>query len=158
MNYNFFDRINIQAYKTNIPNGMNFDVEDECARYDKVIRDLGGIDLQLLGLGVNGHIGFNEPDEVFAKGTHRVTLSMSTKEANQRFFDSIDDVPDYAYTMGIFDIIQAKRVVMVASGENKAQAIKDAFFGPITPKVPASILQFHPDFTLVADEAALSLL
>jgi glucosamine-6-phosphate deaminase len=158
MNYNFFDRINIQAYKTNIPNGMNYDVEDECARYDKVIRDLGGIDLQLLGLGVNGHIGFNEPDEVFAKGTHRVTLSMSTKEANQRFFDSIDDVPDYAYTMGIFDIIQAKRVVMVASGENKAKAIKDAFFGPITPKVPASILQFHPDFTLVADEAALSLL
>jgi glucosamine-6-phosphate deaminase len=95
---------------------------------------------------------------VFAKGTHRVTLSMSTKEANQRFFDSIDDVPDYAYTMGIFDIIQAKRVVMVASGENKAKAIKDAFFGSITPKVPASILQFHPDFTLVADEAALSLL
>jgi glucosamine-6-phosphate deaminase len=158
MNYNFFDRVNIQAYRTNIPNGMNYDVEDECARYDKVIRDLGGIDLQLLGLGVNGHIGFNEPDDVFAKGTHRVTLSESTKEANQRFFDSIDEVPDYAYTMGIFDIIQAERVVMVASGENKAKAIKEAFFGPITPKVPASILQFHKDFTLVADEAALSLL
>jgi glucosamine-6-phosphate deaminase len=158
MNYNFFDRVNIQAYRTNIPNGMNYDVEDECARYDKVIRDLGGIDLQLLGLGVNGHIGFNEPDDVFAKGTHRVTLSESTKEANQRFFNSIDEVPDYAYTMGIFDIIQAERVVMVASGENKAKAIKEAFFGPITPKVPASILQFHKDFTLVADEAALSLL
>jgi glucosamine-6-phosphate deaminase len=158
MNYNFFDRVNIQAYRTNIPNGMNYDVEDECARYDKVIRDLGGIDLQLLGLGVNGHLGFNEPDDVFAKGTHRVTLSESTKEANQRFFNSIDEVPDYAYTMGIFDIIQAERVVMVASGENKAKAIKEAFFGPITPKVPASILQFHKDFTLVADEAALSLL
>ncbi len=158
MNYNFFDHVNIQAYRTNIPNGMNYDVEAECSRYDQVIRDLGGIDLQLLGLGVNGHIGFNEPDEVFAKGTHRVTLSQSTKEANQRFFNSVDEVPDFAYTMGIFDIIQAKRVVMVASGENKAQAIKDAFFGPITPKVPASILQFHRDFTLVADDAALSLL
>ena len=157
MNYNFFDQINIQAVNTNIPNGMNYDAEAECARYDKVIRDLGGIDLQLLGLGVNGHIGFNEPDDVFAKGTHMVTLSESTKDANKRFFSSIDDVPDHAYTMGIFDIIQAERVVMVASGENKAQAIRDAFFGPITPKVPASILQFHKDFILVADEAALSL-
>ena len=156
MNYNLFDQINIPAVHTNIPNGMNYDAEGECRRYDKVIADLGGIDLQLLGLGVNGHIGFNEPDEVFAKGTHMVTLSQSTKEANQRFFNSVDEVPDHAYTMGIFDIIQAERVVMVASGENKAQAILDAFFGPITPKVPASILQFHKDFTLVADEAALS--
>lgn len=159
MNYNLFDQVNIAAVNTNIPNGMNLDAEAECARYDKVIRDLGGIDLQLLGLGVNGHIGFNEPEATFAKGTHRVTLSESTKEANKRFFgDDISKVPDYAYTMGIFDIIQAKRVVMVASGENKAEAVKKAFFGPITPEVPASILQFHKDFILVADEAALSLI
>jgi len=159
MNYNLFDQVNIAAVNTNIPNGMNLDSEAECARYDKVIRDLGGIDLQLLGLGVNGHIGFNEPEPTFAKGTHRVTLSESTKEANKRFFDDdITKVPDYAYTMGIFDIIQAKRVVMVASGENKAEAVKKAFFGPITPEVPASILQFHKDFILVADEAALSLI
>ena len=159
MNYNLFDQVNIAAVNTNIPNGMNLDAEAECARYDKVIRDLGGIDLQLLGLGVNGHIGFNEPESTFAKGTHRVTLSESTKEANKRFFgDDVTKVPDYAYTMGIFDIIQAKRVVMVASGENKAEAVRNAFFGPITPEVPASILQFHKDFILVADEAALSLI
>ena len=158
MNDNLFNRVNIDPKNTNIPNGLDRDEARECARYDRVIRELGGIDLQLLGLGVNGHIGFNEPDDVFSKGTHKVALTESTKEANKRFFDSIEEVPTHAYTMGIFDIIQAQRVVMVASGANKAQAIKDAFFGPITPKMPASILQFHKDFTLVADEAALSLL
>ena len=131
---------------------------EECARYDKVIRDLGGIDLQLLGLGVNGHIGFNEPADAFSTGTHQVTLTESTRDANKRFFASIDEVPTHARTMGTREILQARRVLMVASGANKAQAIKDAFFGPVTPQVPASILQYHPDFTLVADEAALSLL
>ena len=157
MRHNFFDHINIDPANTNIPNGTEPDEQKECARYDNIIRSLGGIDLQLLGLGVNGHIGFNEPSKYFAKGTHRVDLTDITVQANKRFFASADDVPRQAYTMGIYDIIQAKRIVMVASGENKAQAIKDSFFGPITPEVPASILQFHKDFTLVADDAALSL-
>lgn len=158
MRTNFFDHINVDPANTNIPNGMNPDAQSECARYDQVIQNLGGIDLQLLGLGINGHIGFNEPDELFVPGTHRVILTDSTREANKRFFESIDDVPTHAYTMGIRDIMQAKRVVMVASGANKAEAVKAAFFGPVTPKMPASILQFHKDFYLVADEAALSLI
>ena len=157
MRHNFFDHINIDLANTNIPNGMAEDADAECKRYDEVIRNLGGIDLQLLGLGVNGHIGFNEPSPYFAKGTHQVDLTDITIQANKRFFESEADVPRKARTMGIYDIIQANRIVMVASGQNKAQAIKDSFFGPITPEVPASILQFHKDFTLVADEAALSL-
>ena len=158
MRTNLFDHINVDPANTNIPDGMAPDEAEECARYDKVIHDLGGIDLQLLGLGVNGHIGFNEPADAFSTGTHQVTLTESTRDANKRFFASIDEVPTHARTMGTREILQARRVLMVASGANKAQAIKDAFFGPVTPQVPASILQYHPDFTLVADEAALSLL
>jgi glucosamine-6-phosphate deaminase len=158
MRSNLFDHVNIDLANTNIPDGTNPDGQAECARYDKVIRDLGGVDLQLLGLGVNGHIGFNEPADHFSCGTQQIKLTDSTRDANKRFFASIDDVPTHARTMGVRDILQAKRVVMVASGENKAQAVKAAFFGPITPQMPASILQYHPDFTLVADEAALSLL
>lgn len=157
MRANLFDHVNIDPANTNIPDGMNPDGQAECKRYDQVIQRLGGVDLQLLGLGLNGHIGFNEPDQAFPAGTHLVTLTDSTRQANRRFFASLDDVPTHAYTMGIRDIMQAKRVVMVASGENKAQAIKAAFFGPVTPSVPASILQFHKNFYLVADEAALSL-
>ena len=155
MHHNFFDFINIRADHTFIPNGKNTDIAAECERYDKQIASLGGIDLQLLGIGRNGHIGFNEPDRVFTKGTHCVSLAESTIEANKRFFDSIDDVPRQALTMGICDIIQAKKVVLVASGEDKADAVQKAFFGPVTPEVPASILQLHPNFTLVADEEAL---
>lgn len=158
MRTNLFDHINVDPANTNIPDGMNADAPGECARYDQVIRDLGGIDLQLLGLGVNGHIGFNEPADSFVPGTHQVTLTDSTREANKRFFASIDEVPTHARTMGIRDIMQARRVLMVAGGVNKAQAVKDAFFGPVTPQVPASILQLHQDFILVADEEALSLL
>ena len=156
MQDNFFSKVNIDPKNTNIPNACAKNLSAECQRYDALIQSLGGIDLQLLGLGPNGHIGFNEPDEIFEKGTHVVHLSLSTREANQRFFPSLEAVPDRAITMGIFDIIQAKRVLMVVSGKSKAKAVKDAFFGPITPKVPASILQFHADFTLVADEDALS--
>ena len=158
MHQNFFDHINIDPARIHIPDGMAADPEAECRRYDQLIADLGGIDLQLLGLGVNGHIGFNEPADAFSTGTHQVTLTESTRDANKRFFASIDEVPTHARTMGTREILQARRVLMVASGANKAQAIKDAFFGPVTPQVPASILQYHPDFTLVADEAALSLL
>lgn len=158
MRENLFDHINVDPSNTNIPDGMAQDAAAECARYDAVIQKLGGIDLQLLGLGVNGHVGFNEPGEAFNTGTHQVTLTDSTREANRRFFASLEEVPTHARTMGIRDIMQARRVLMVASGENKAQAIRSAFFGPVTPQVPASILQFHPNFVLVADEAALSLL
>ena len=132
MRHNLFDHVNIDLANTNVPSGVNGD--GECERYDKLIADFGGIDLQLLGLGVNGHIGFNEPDDHFSLGTHKVTLTESTRDANKRFFASIDEVPTHAYTMGVRDIMQAQRVLMVASGANKAQAIKDAFFGPVTPQ------------------------
>jgi glucosamine-6-phosphate deaminase len=114
--------------------------------------------MQLLGLGPNAHIGFNEPGEAFQTGTHCVTLTQSTIEANKRFFARVEDVPRQAYTMGIRAIMQARRVLVVVSGEQKAQAVRDAFFGPVTPQVPASILQLHGDVTLVGDEAALSLI
>lgn len=155
MRHNLFDHVNIDLKNTNVPSGISGD--NECERYDKLISDFGGIDLQLLGLGVNGHIGFNEPDDHFSLGTHKVTLTESTREANKRFFASIDEVPTHAYTMGVRDILQARRVVLVANGKNKAEAVKKAFFGPVTPEVPASILQYHKDFILVADEEALSL-
>ena len=155
MNTNLFDHVNIDKNKTYVPNGLEEDSDKACADYNEIIRSVGGIDIQLLGIGGNGHIGFNEPDQVFTKGTHCVDLAESTIEANKRFFASADDVPRQAYTMGICDIIQAKKVVMVVSGEDKADAVQKAFFGPVTPEVPASILQLHPDFTLVADEAAL---
>ncbi len=156
MNKNFFDHININPDNTHIPCGTDTDAQAECSRYDRLIDSLGGIDLQLLGIGHNGHIGFNEPDDVFTKGTHMVALSDATIQANKRFFKDESEVPRFAYTMGICDIMQAERVVMVVSGEDKADIVKEAFFGPVTPRVPASILQLHKDFTLVADEAALS--
>ncbi len=156
MRSNFFDHININPANTNVPDGENPDAEAECARYDRLIQSLGGIDLQLLGLGPNGHIGFNEPGDYFPKGTHRTALAEETVMANRRFFDCTEDVPRFAYTMGICDIMQAQRVVLVVSGSAKAEIVRQAFFGPVTPRVPASILQLHKDFTLVADEAALS--
>lgn len=158
MRDNFFRHVNIAQEHTNIPDGMAADAPAECSRYDQLICSLGGVELQLLGIGNNGHIGFNEPDDHFSMGTRLVKLAESTRQANRRFFDSIDQVPTHAFSMGIRDILQAKRVVMVASGEAKAQAIKAAFSGPVTPQVPASILQYHPDFVLVADSAALSLM
>lgn len=157
MRTNLFDHINIDLKNTHIPDGRSADPAAECAGYDALIRSLGGIDLQLLGLGPNGHIGFNEPDESFAKGTHEVELSRATIEANKRFFRHADEVPKFAYTVGVRDIMQAERVVMVVSGAGKAEIVRAAFFGPVTPRVPASILQFHRDFTLVADREALRL-
>lgn len=157
MHKNLFDRVNIRSENTNVPNGMEPDAEKECRRYEKLIADLGGIDLQLLGLGHNGHIGFNEPGEAFEKETHCVDLQERTIEANKRFFDSADEVPRQAYTMGIKTIMQAKKILVAVSGEDKAEIVKKAFFGPVTPTVPASILQMHNDVTVVADEAALSL-
>lgn len=156
MHQHLFDRVNIDPERTNVPNGMEPDAEKECGRYEELIRSLGGVDLQLLGLGHNGHIGFNEPGEAFEKETHCVDLTESTIEANKRFFASADDVPKQAYTMGIKTIMQAKKILIVVNGENKADVVERAFFGPVTPEVPASILQLHNDVTLVGDEAALA--
>ena len=159
MHRNLFDLVNVRPEAINLPDGTNLDAEGECARYDAVIKQVGGIDLQLLGIGHDGHIGFNEPGEAFELGTHCVTLKPETIEANKRFFDGNEDlVPKQAYTMGIKTIMQARKVLMVANGKDKAEIIKKAFFGPVTPEVPASILQMHPDFILVGDEDALSLI
>lgn len=153
---NLFKHINIDMANTNVPDGTEPDSEIACSKYNKIIESVGGIDLQLLGIGHNGHIGFNEPSDEFPKLTHCVDLQESTIEANKRFFASIDDVPKQAYTMGIQTIMQAKKVLLIASGADKAPIMKAAFFGPVTPHVPASILQMHPDCVIVADEAALS--
>ena len=158
MRDNLFNHVNIDLENTNVPCGVAADPDAESQRYDELIRSYGGIDLQLLGLGPNGHIGFNEPDDHFPVGTHKVTLTDATIQANKRFFEKEEDVPRYAITMGIGAIMNAKRVLMVVNGKGKAEIVKKAFFGPVTPEVPASILQLHPDFTLVADEDALSLI
>lgn len=155
---NLFSKVNIDLNNTNIPNGMEEDSEKECARYNAVIESMGGIDMQLLGLGHNGHIGFNEPGVVFEKMTHCVDLTESTIEANKRFFNSIDEVPKQAYTMGIKTIMQAKKILLVVNGESKAKILRDSLFGEVTSNVPASILQLHGDVTIVADEEALSLI
>lgn len=156
MHDNLFNHVNINPENTNVPNGTELDAEKECKRYEELIDSYGGIDLQLLGLGHNGHIGFNEPAAAFDKETHCVDLTESTIEANKRFFDSADDVPRQAYTMGIGTIMKAKKILVVASGEDKAEIVAKAFYGDVTPEVPASILQFHPDVTVVLDEAAAS--
>ena len=156
MNDNLFSHVNICKERTHLPNGMEPDSEKACADYNAVIASVGGIDLQLLGLGHNGHIGFNEPADTFELETHCVDLTESTIEANKRFFASYDDVPKQAYTMGIKTIMQAKKVLVVVSGKDKAGIVKQAFFGPVTPRVPASILQLHSDAIVIADEDALS--
>lgn len=155
MHQHFFNHVNVPENRIYVPDGANPDAAAACGEYDSIIRKVGGIDLQLLGIGADGHIGFNEPGEAFELQTHCVDLTESTIEANQRFFTGDEKVPAQAYTMGIKTIMQARKVLMVANGENKAEIVKKAFFGPVTPEVPASILQMHPDFTLVGDEAAL---
>ena len=157
MNHNLFDHVNIDKANTNVPNGLAEDPAAECRRYDQVIRDMGGIDLQLLGIGGNGHIGFNEPCDVFEKGTHVVTLTEETRKSNARFFSSIDEVPTHALTMGIQGIMSAGKILLLASGEAKAKAVYDSCFGPVVPGVPASVLQLHRDVIVIADEAALTL-
>ena len=156
MNYNLFNHVNIDKSRTFVPDGLESDSQKACDTYNEIIRQQGGIDLQLLGLGHNGHIGFNEPGEAFEKETHCVDLTESTIESNKRFFASAEDVPKQAYTMGIKTIMQAKKILVVVNGEAKADIVERAFFGPVTPEVPASILQMHNDVTLVGDEAALA--
>ena len=157
MNDNLFSHVNIKKENVHLPNGMAEDDQAECTRYDQLISSLGGTDIQLLGIGRNGHICFNEPSDAFIKGTHCVALTSSTIEANAKYFGGEDKTPKFAFTMGIGLIMQAKKILLIANGESKAEAMKAALCGPITPRVPASVLQLHPDVTVLADTAALSL-
>lgn len=158
MDTNLFNHVNIDKAHTFVPNGLEVNSEKACTDYNHTIATSGGIDLQLLGLGHNGHIGFNEPGAAFERETHCVDLTESTIEANKRFFASEEEVPRQAYTMGIKNIMQAKKILVIVSGADKAQILEKVLHGPITPEVPASILQLHNDVTIVADESALSCL
>ncbi len=158
MHENLFDHINIPAENINFLDGNAKDPEEECRRYEEKIKAAGGIDIQLLGIGSNGHIAFNEPADCFQRWSHVVTLKESTVKDNSRFFKSIDEVPTQALTMGIGSIMQAKKILIIAIGENKAKAIKQLIDGNVTPMCPASVLQFHTDVTLMLDKAAASLI
>lgn len=151
MNKHLFEHININMSKTYIPDGLENDSEKACREYDNIIKNSGGIDLQLLGLGHNGHIGFNEPDDSFSCSTRLVDLTESTIEANRRFFVQKSDVARQAYTMGIKNILMAKKIVLLVSGADKEQILNAVLYGPITPCVPASILQLHPDTIIITD-------
>lgn len=156
MKENLFRHVNIREENTHIPDGEREDADAVCREYEALIRSTGGVDMQLLGIGRNGHIGFNEPADTFPAACHCVTLAKSTIEANQRFFEKEEDVPRQAYTMGIGTIMSAKKILLLASGEDKAEALYQMVCGPITPQMPASVLQLHQDVTIIADEAALS--
>ena len=153
MNEHLFSKINIDINNTHVPNGTALDIQAECLRYDNLISSLGGIDLQLLGLGHNGHIGFNEPSAAFDKTTHCVDLGERTIEANARFFGSIEKVPKQAITMGIKSIMQAKKILLIVNGEDKKEILHRSLYGPVTPNIPASILQLHPDLTVISCNA-----
>lgn len=148
MNKNLFDHVNIRKDHTFVPDGLTKDPEAECAAYDRRIEDLGGIDLQVLGMGLNGHIGFNEPGESFPVGTHLVTLAPSTIEANARFFASSDEVPRQALSMGLKAIMSARQILLIVHGTAKEETLQKALYGPVTPQLPASILQLHPNVTV----------
>ena len=157
MHENLFNHVDVRPDAVHVPNGENPDAEAACAEYDAIIKAVGGVDLQLLGIGHDGHIGFNEPADHFPLMTHEEKLTEMTIDANKRFFDSIDDVPRAAFTMGIGTIMSAKKIVMVVTGADKKEILKKTFWGPVDPQVPASILQFHPDVVLICDEAAYPL-
>ena len=154
MQENLFDHISIRPENTYVPDGLATDVDAMCSAYERTIEDLGGVDLQLLGLGHDGHIGFNEPGDHFPARTHETALAEITRQANARFFASEAEVPTAAYTMGVGTVMAARRILMIVTGADKSDILHKAFFGPVTPWVPASILQFHPDVTLICDRAA----
>jgi glucosamine-6-phosphate deaminase len=159
MRKSLFDAVNLPAHNTHIPNGLAENLEAECRRYTALLDAIeGGLDIQLLGLGNNGHIGFNEPGDAFFADTHTVKLKPSTRQANARFFRSGQAVPRYAITMGVRPIMAAKHVVVLVSGAQKADIADRAFTGPICPQVPASLLQLHPHVTVLLDRAAASTL
>lgn len=154
MQENLFDHISIKPENTIVPDGLAEDVQAMCEDYERKIEAWGGVDLQLLGIGHDGHIGFNEPADHFPGMTHEVELTAMTRDANKRFFASLDEVPTAAFTMGIGTVMAAKKIVMVVTGADKHDILMKSFFGPVTPEVPASILQFHPDVTIICDAAA----
>ncbi|MBO5221960.1 MAG: glucosamine-6-phosphate deaminase [Clostridia bacterium] len=154
MNTKLFDHVNIDKANTNVPNGLAEDAEAEGARYDKIIADLGGIDLQILGIGQNGHIGFNEPDAELIAGTHLADLTEDTIKVNSRFFASVDEVPKQAFSMGIGSIFCARNIIIMASGANKHAAIAKMLEGKLTTMCPATLLNLHPNVTVICDEAA----
>ena len=156
MKKNLFSKVNFPRERLFIPDGLAADLYDVCTSYDAAITSHGGIDLQLLGIGMNGHIGFNEPGTEFIPETHLVDLSESTIQANSRFFQNKSEVPVQAITMGIRSIMQARKILLIVSGEEKAKIVRQAIFGPISPEVPASILQLHGDLTVVGDGPALA--
>ncbi len=156
MNDQLFDHVNINKDRTFLPDGLAEDILGECKRYEERVRTLGGADLQLLGLGHNGHIGFNEPSEEYIRDTHVVELTESTINANSRLFDKPEDVPRKALTMGIGTIMSASRILLIVSGEDKAEALKKALYGPIRPDCPASVLQLHRDLIVIADSKAMA--
>lgn len=154
MRKNLLDYINIKKENINIPNGLAENVEKHCNEYEEKIKISGGVDFQILGIGRNGHIGFNEPSDEFKEKTHLVYLQDETIEDNARFFENVDEVPHKAISMGIKTIMDAKKILLIANGDTKAKAMYDSIKGPITPKVPASVLQLHRDVTVVVDEEA----
>ncbi len=154
MNTKLFDHVNIDKANTYVPNGLATDAKAEGARYEKLIADLGGIDLQILGIGQNGHIGFNEPAEELDPITHLTDLTEETIQVNSRFFNSIDEVPKQAFSMGIGSIFGARSIILMASGKNKHNAVAKTLAGNLTTLCPATLLNLHPDVTLICDEAA----
>lgn len=154
MNEHLFNHVNIDMDKTHVPNGMSDDVVADCAEYDRNIEEHGGIDLQVLGIGQNGHIGFNEPDVNLNTGTHLTALTQSTIDANARFFKSKDDVPKHAITMGIASILKSRKIILLASGVNKHNAITELLTDSINTESPATMLKVHPDVVLICDKAA----
>ena len=158
MNTHLFDHVNIKKENTYVPDGLELDSDKACAAYESLLERVGKRDIQVLGLGGNGHIGFNEPDTKFCKGTHCVRLAESTIAANARFFDKPEDVPTEAYSMGVKGILEARKILMVVSGEQKAKALCDIAYGPITPEVPGSILQLHEQVIVLADPEAMAVI
>ncbi|MBP7236580.1 MAG: glucosamine-6-phosphate deaminase [Petrotogaceae bacterium] len=154
MNTNFFDHVNVERKNINIPNGMSKDIEKECREYDEKIQNMGGIDLQVLGVGLNGHIGFNEPAKELMSGTHITDLTKETINANARFFEDISQVPTRAITMGMATILRSKKIVVLINGKNKSKIFEKITGKKITTQIPATLLQLHPDVTIVVDEQA----
>ena len=156
MNTELFNHVNIAQDNAHVPDGNAADLAAECSRYDRAIARAGGIDLQLLGIGRNGHIGFNEPSDQFVYGCHVVKLTQSTIEANRRFFDTEADVPREAVSLGVGSIMNAKRVLLIATGEDKAEAVRKSILEDIDPETQASILRTHPNVIYLLDRAAAS--
>lgn len=155
---NLFDHIDVPLEQTHIPDGTAKNLDEECRRYEQFIEEHGGIDLQILGIGQNGHIGFNEPGTSFSSRTHIINLAESTRKANSRFFESLDDVPTQAITMGIASIMESKEIFLLVSGASKAEALARLMNGEVSQQFPASILKNHPNVTIFADKEALALL